>query len=274
MKFALHAGSFRHTNVAIDIRTAQVSGFDGIELFLPRVKRYLDAGFTSADLAQTLGGLQVPMIDFLLPIESTDPSTQERIASECGRMARLAQAIGCPAIQVVALSDFSSPTWADQREILISRLRELTDIANPYGVRLAIECAVFSPFRQLSQALEVIEAVGPDKVGLCLDTWHIWLSGTPWEQVAQLDPDLILSVQLADAAPRSGPEWRDEDRTVLPGKGVVPLGEAIDAVLATGYRGYWSYEAFSRHHCEWHPEDFASAMLDGMRDLTANRVTR
>ena len=271
MKFALHAGTVRHTNVAIDIRTALRSGFDGIELFLPKVVRYLDAGFDAADLRQMLGPLHVPMIDFLMPIESEDPQTRARIEAECERMAQLAQAIKCPAIQVVALNEFPSTNWTDQRAILVSRLRRLSAIAAPYGVRLAIEGAIFSPFRQVAQALEVIEEVGADRVGLCLDTWHLWLGGTSLEQVAARDPALILTVQVADTAARSGAHWQDEDRTALPGEGVLPLREAIDAVLATGYSGFWTYEMLSARHWEWDPEDFATAMLEGMRTLTADR---
>ena len=271
MKFALHAGTVRHTNVAIDIRTARRSGFDGIELYLPKVMRYLDAGFDVADLGQLLGQLHVPMIDFLMPIESEDPKTRKRIEVECERMARLAHSINCPSIQVVALNEFPSSDWTSQKAILVSRLRELSAIANPYGVRLAIEGAIFSPFRQISQALEVMDEVGADRVGLCLDTWHLWLGGTSWEQVAALDPALILSVQLADTAARSGSHWQDEDRTALPGEGVLPLGEAIDAVLATGYSGFWTYEMLSPRHWEWDPEDFATAMLERMRVLMSGR---
>lgn len=274
MKFALHAGTVRHTNLAIDIGTARRAGFEGVELFLPKVARYLDAGFDAADLRQMLGPLDVPMIDFLMPIESLDPDVRARVDGECERMAQVAQVIGCQAIQVVALNEFSSSNWTDQKAVLVSRLRELSEIAAPYGVRLAIEGAIFSPFRQLAQALEVIEVVGVDRVGLCLDTWHLWLGGTPWEQVAELDPTSILSVQLADTAARSGPDWQDEDRTALPGDGVLPLGDAIDAVLATGYTGYWTYEMVSARHQEWDPGDFAKAMLEQMRALIDDRVNR
>ena len=79
MKFALHAGTVRHTNVAIDIRTARRSGFDGIELFLPKVMRYLDAGLDVAELRQLLGPLDVPMIDFLVSGVSTCSSTSSRV---------------------------------------------------------------------------------------------------------------------------------------------------------------------------------------------------
>lgn len=272
MRFALHAGSVRHTNLAVDVRTAKACGFDGIELYLPKVLRYLDAGFDAADLVELLRPLDVPMIDFLMPVESREPSTCARISAECERMARLAQALGCPAIQVVALADFPSTQWSEQRAILVARLRELSAIAHPYGVRLAIEGAIFSPFHRLSQALEVIDEVGADRVGLCLDTWHLWIGGTPWEQVAALDPALILSVQLADTAARAETHWRDEDRTALPGEGVLPLGEAIGAVLATGYEGFWTCEMLSARHWEWDPEVLATSMLDRMRVMIAEHT--
>lgn len=272
MKFALHAGSVRHTNVAIDVRAARHCGFDGIELYLPKVMRYLDQGFDAADLREMLGPLEVSMIDFLMPVESLDRSTSSRINSECERLSSLAHSLGCPAMQVVALADFPSTQWAEQRAILVARLRELSAIAHPYGVRLAIEGAIFSPFHRLSQALEVIDEVGSDRVGLCLDTWHLWIGGTPWEQVAALDPALILSVQLADTATRSEDHWRDEDRTALPGEGVLPLGEAIEAVLATGYEGFWTCEMLSARHWEWDPEVFATSMLDRMRVMIAERT--
>lgn len=268
VRFALHAGTVRHTNVATDVRTARQCGFDGIELYLPKVVRYLDAGFDSTDLKELLGPLDVPMIDFLMPIESADLSTRRRIDAECDRMSRLAHVLKCPAIQVVALDEFPSAAWPDQKSILVARLRELSAISHPYGVRLAIEGAVFSPFHRLDQALEVIDEVGADRVGLCLDTWHLWLGGTAWDEVAALDPALIVSVQLADTAARSGPHWRDEDRTALPGEGVLPLREAIDAVRATGYAGSWTCEMLSTRHWEWDPEDFAAAMLQRMRALT------
>lgn len=129
MKFALHAGTVRHTNLAMDIGTARRAGFEGVELFLPKVARYLDAGFDAADLRQMLGPFDVTMIDFLMPIESLDPDVRARVDGECERMAQVAQVIGCQAIQVVALNEFSSSSWTDQKAVLVSRLRELSEIS-------------------------------------------------------------------------------------------------------------------------------------------------
>ena len=51
-----------------------------------------------------------------------------------------------------------------------------------------------------------------------------------------------------------------------------PLGEAIEAVLATGYEGFWTCEMLSARHWEWDPEALATSMLDRMRVMIAERT--
>lgn len=267
MLYTLHAATIMHTNVVTDVRVARACGYDGIELWIPKLTRYLDAGCSIDDLLAELGPLRVTMLDTLLSIESGEPETRRQLLEECARMTEVAAQLDCPAIQVVALDAFDGSSWAEQRRALVDSLSQLAEITSPRGIRLALEPVVFSRFRTLEQAHEVIDAVGAERVGLCLDTWHLWTAGVPWEEVAQVDAELIVSAHVGDAKPRSGPGWRDEDRTALPGEGVVPLRDAIDAILATGYDGSWAVEMKSERHWEWEPEDLARAVLERTRRL-------
>ena len=101
--------------------------------------------------------------------------------------------------------------------------------------------------------MEVLDVAARHNVGLCLDTFHLWTGGTPWEEVANLDPGLIAVAHLSDVTPRSGNEWSDADRDVLPGDGILPLTEGIEAIRATGYDGMWSVELLGARHWEWDP---------------------
>ena len=267
MALSLHAASIMHTNIATDIRVAKDAGYSGIELWIPKLTRYLEAGFTLDQLAETLGSLQVTMLDVLLSIERRDRKFRKDLMRECERSASIAARLSCPAIQVVALDDFSSCEPLEMRRALIDSLTELSDIAAPLGVRLALEPVSFSPFRKLSEALAVIDVVGPDRVGLVLDTWHLWTSGTPWHEVAALDPSLIVCVQISDTNPKSGTDWSDTDRTALPGDGIVPLCEGINAIRSTGFDGVWSVEMLSQHHWEWEPQILASELLHRAKAL-------
>ena len=269
MELALHAGCIMHTNVATDARVARSAGYDAIELWMPKLSRYLDAGFSTDDLRALLGPLRVTMLDTLQPVEDTTPATRAKLLSDCERMTRVAAELGCPALQVVALDRFETDDWPAQRDTLVDVLGQLARIAHPEGIRLALEPVTFSRFRSLEQALEVIHAVGSERVGLCLDTWHLWTSGAPWEDVARLDRALIVCAHISDTHPRKGAAWRDADRTALPGDGILPLEEGVAAIRATGYDGPWSVEMLSEHHWEWDPDALAAELLRRTRSLLA-----
>ena len=46
------------------------------------------------------------------------------------------------------------------------------------------------------------------------------------ERAAALDPALIVVAHISDVMPRQGREWRDADRDVLPGDGILRSGTA------------------------------------------------
>ena len=43
------------------------------------------------------------------------------------------------------------------------------------------------------------------------------------------------------------------DRLVLPGDGILPLREGIQAIRATGYDDLWCVEMMGAYHWEWDP---------------------
>ena len=105
-------------------------------------------------------------------------------------------------------------------------------------------------------------ALHPHNVGLCLDTFHLWTGGTPWDEVAALDRRLVAVAHLSDVTPRKGDEWSDDDRDVLPGDGILPLQEGIQAIRATGYDDLWCVEMMGAYHWEWDPFVLAQELKD------------
>jgi sugar phosphate isomerase/epimerase len=250
MQLSLHTICTRHSNLTTDIHAAQEAGYAAIEPTTLKLERYLDAGYQVEDLLPLLGSLAVDMISSFEPIERQDPQAMRQ---RCRRLCQAAQALGCSAFQVVALDGLKHLIWPDMRRALAVALRELADIAAPYAVRLALEPVAFAPLRTVGQALEVIDAAERDNIGLNLDTFHIWAGGTPWEEVARLDPRSIVVVHLSDATPRRGEVWSDLDRGVFPGEGIIPLREGIAAIRSTGYAGAWAIEMIGDYYWEWDP---------------------
>jgi sugar phosphate isomerase/epimerase len=271
-RLALHGGTIMHTNIVTDISVARSVGYDGIELYLPKLERYLDAGYSTADLRARLGPLRVTMLDALLSIEAREERARSEVAAQCEKFSHLARELDCDVLQAVALADFAAPDWGEQRKALVSSLRGLTEISGRYGVRLALEPVVFSPFHSLSHALELVHEVESEWLGLCLDTWHLWTTETNWDEVVEIDPEIIFAAHLSDTMPRAGSSWTDADRRALPGDGILPLGEGIDAIAATGYDGFWAVEMLSAHHWEWLAEDLAAEVFGRAHSLLADRV--
>ena len=253
MELGLHTGSIMYTNLMTDIRVARETGYDAIEFCIPKLVRYLEAGYRAEELLPELGSLRLAVINSFLHIERQGADERRALREQCERLCRVAHTLGCPSLQVVALNGLQGEPWPEIRIKMGQSLAELADIAAPFGVTLALEPVSFTPLRTLGQGLEVLESAGRDNVGLCLDTFHLWTGGTPWEEVAALDPAIIVVAHISDVMAMQGDVWSDADRDVLPGDGILPLQEGIEAIRASGYDGLWCVEMLGAYHWEWDP---------------------
>ena len=254
MKLGLQTACIMQSNLMSDIRLAKEVGFDEMELQTVKMERFFDAGFTMDNLLAALDSFPITMLDALYPFEPEEPSKRRELRRKCRLYCSWAKSLNCKALQVVALDGLKHYDWPQQRTKLSDALKELAAIAAQFDVTLAIEPVVFAPFHSINQAIEVLTETDCDNVKLVADTFHIWTDQTPWEEVAQLDPNLILCAHLGDTNLKSGEQWGDADRTALPGDGIIPLEKAVTAIKSTGFDGVWSVEMMSKIHWEWDPE--------------------
>jgi len=253
MKLGLHCGCIMNTNVVTDLRIANETGYDAAELWIQKLRRYFDVGYTAEDLKPHIGNVEVTMLNCVLSVESQDPEFRKALCDDMRMLAKAAKVLDCSTIQLIVLSELDGMSWKEMKPKLVESFKELADLVGEYGVRLSMEPVVFSDFKHLSQALEVIEACDRDNIGLVVDTWHVWTSEEPWSVVEGIDPKLIYSAHISDTNPMQGEHWHDDDRTALPGDGILPLEEGAAAIVKTGYQGVWSVEMLSHEHWEWDP---------------------
>ncbi|MFC2030242.1 hypothetical protein ACFLWA_05890, partial [Chloroflexota bacterium] len=115
MQLGLHTGSIMHTNMLTDIRAAKFAGYDAIEIYLPKLLRYLDAGYRADELLPALGTLQVAMINSFLHIERQDTEERRTLRKLCERICAVAVELQCPRLQVVALDEIRGEEWPEVR---------------------------------------------------------------------------------------------------------------------------------------------------------------
>ena len=130
---------------------------------------------------------------------------------------------------------------------MTEQLRRSADIAERHGIRIALEplnpsiVNVETAIWTIDQALEIVEATGSERIGICLDVWNVWQQADLGVAIERAGPR-IFALQISDwRTPRSF-----ADRLV-PGDGDIPLGRLLHRISDTGYRGACAVEIFSEN---------------------------
>lgn len=167
------------------------------------------------------------------------------------RMARFKQTIEVLAPYVPGVpfvTNTGIPPNGNVQEVLDTaavQYRALADFAADHGVTVALEplsasiANIESAIWTLPQAMDVVEAVGRDSFGICLDCWNVWQNAGLYDAIQQCGPKIFV-VQVSDwRTPRS---FMDR---LVPGQGEIPLPKFLRAVDDAGFRGAYSVEIFS-----------------------------
>ena len=104
--------------------------------------------------------------------------------------------------------------------------------------------------RTLETARAIVEGAAQPNGGLLLDIWHIARAGIPYEAVAGIPKQYVVSVELDDAdGTVVGTLWEDTiHQRRLCGEGVLNPPAFIDAIRETGFDSFYSVEVISTKH--------------------------
>ena len=125
-------------------------------------------------------------------------------------------------------------------------------------MRLAIEFMPHTPLKILAMAAQLCDALGWERAGLVLDSFHFYQAQTPIDQLRALQAHQIALVQCSDAATTCPSDVANESRNhrLLPGAGVLPLAEWSSALLGVGYEGPVVAEVLSEDVRRSTPHEF------------------
>ncbi|HJT79107.1 MAG TPA: sugar phosphate isomerase/epimerase family protein [Gemmataceae bacterium] len=263
MLIGLHNLAAKHANLLTSIRIARETGYAGVEIGGDKLRRYLDQGFDIDSLRPLLKETPPIGLSYVQDIERQAPEEYEALRGECEAVCTLAEQIGCPMVQLLTgpldpagpYKGLADRPWPEMRRLTAKNLRALADIGQAHGVRFYLEALTFTPLHRLEQQLELLAETGRDNVGLVLDFYHLWGSGTRPEEIARVPRELIFCVDFCDSSDgfgeRGDPGQRGRD--VWTGGGRIPLKEWVEAVQATGFDGVWRCELLSPKYWELDP---------------------
>jgi 2-keto-myo-inositol isomerase len=272
MLLAINGATTMKATLPQDIAAAGAAGFKALEIWAAKMATYLEA-YSVEDLKALLGeaGLQPASINSIEFITFRPAKEYEAIKAHCRELCELAQALDCDRIVVVPSPTPEGVGWDAIRSESVRVLRELSEIAFPYGVQLAFEFLGFAwcSVRTLAQCWDIVKETQRGNVGLVIDTCHFYAGGSELGSIEQVEPKKILIFHINDVEDRPLETIEDAHR-LLPGEGVIPLADILIRLKHIGFDGLCSVELFRPEYWERDPVELAAAAraatLDAVED--------
>ncbi len=231
------------------LKAVREAGFTQIMLAARDVVGHPD-GIHAAISAVRASGLRVTGFQVLRDFEGLTGHLHDYKIDIAKSMLEMCHALGCGLLLIC--SSTSVHATGDQAA-LVKDLRKLAMLAIPMNIRIAYEALSWGRVvNEFPQAWDLICEADMPNLGLGFDSFHMFATNTPLEDVDMLDPEKIFLVQLADFM------WTEiksvEERIttarhfrVFPGEGVhsEALAQLVNKLHALGYRGDYSFEVFN-----------------------------
>jgi len=271
MKIAFNqATTMKHSTLELDLAYCEKHGYDGIEIRLDKLKDYLRRhrpqelkAFFERSALRPLAFNALEQISF------RDEESFRQIVNDL-KLGEIGGIIGCRTVIVVPAFDVGDYTKQAIRDETVRALRQLADLARPYGLRLAFEfvgypnCSV----NTFGQAYDIVREAERDNVGIVLDCFHFHAMNSRLEDLRQADPADIFVFHIDDCEDLPAGALRDRHR-VWPGQGCIDLDAILRTLKEIGYGEMASVELFRPEYWEW---DIERAIRTGYE--TASRVIR
>jgi 2-keto-myo-inositol isomerase len=259
-----------------DIVAAGQAGFKALEIWAAKMDTYLaNRSLDDLNALFTQHRVQPVSINSIEFITFRSANDYALIKARCQELCARADALGCDKIVVVP-----SPTpergtsWEEIKAESVRVLHDLADIAAPFGVQLAYEFLGFGwcSVRTLAQCWDIVQAVNRPDVGLVIDTCHFYAGGSELASIEAVDPEKLLIFHINDVEERPKETIEDAHR-LLPGEGVIPLGDILSRLHQIGFDGLCSIELFRPEYWERDAAELATAARAATMNVLAPYFT-
>jgi 2-keto-myo-inositol isomerase len=268
-RLALHMWTIDTTPLATALDAARAGGFDAVELRRTDFKRCFDAGMSNVQVLALIRNSGIPVsvlgVEYGWLFASGDES--KRLFKVFRESCENAVALGCPML-MSAPGPVAGPILD-----AIKYLRQAGDIADEYGLRLAIEFNSQHPvLNSLAVLRELLDGAQKKNCGYLIDTYHFARSGAGGRGFEAVPAEEIFCFQYSDLSPNPVTGVARPTDRLLPGKGVVRWREVLGLLAEKGYTGYLSYEAPNPEQWARSPYDVAREGVELTRGLLRDAV--
>jgi len=225
-----------------DIVSTSKAGFEGIELWVDKIRKFLESN-SAENLKELLEKNNLKPASICPFFLSAFGDTEASIRNiEWG--AKVANRINCEMLLVCPDIPPRDMGYRDAIKKVGEFVKRCIEITSSYGVKLAIEPLGMHPFIPgPKEALDIVEYVGHNSLGIMMDTFHYYKSGVSLEEIESIPIERLFLVHINDSEDLPREKLTDKNRLYL-GLGVIPLKEILGILKRKSYDGFLSVEIF------------------------------
>jgi 2-keto-myo-inositol isomerase len=273
MKIAFNqATTMKKSTLKMDLELCEKYGYDLIEIRLDKLREYLiDHKVEELKAFFERQRIKPYAFNALEFITFRDQEGYTQIQNDLRFLCEIGEVINCKTVIAVPTFDIGDYTKLEIKKETVRVLHELAQLAEPYGVRLALEfcgypnCSV----NTFAQAYDIVQEVNRDNVGIVLDCFHFYAMNSHIEDLQKADPSKIFVFHIDDCEDLPVGALRDHHR-VWPGDGAVDLDQILHTLKGIGYDEMASVELFRPEYWEWDIEKTIKTAKEKTEKILSN----
>lgn len=251
------------------IKIAAEAGYQGIEIWLRDVERFIESGGKLIDLRNQLhdSGLKlesaIAFANWIVDDDQARAKGLEAAAKDMDIVRRLAgRRIAAPP------AGATNPPKLDL-DRAAERYRALLEVGRQYECIPQLEVWGFSHnLAKLAEVLYITCAARHPDSCILPDVYHLYKGGNDFVELEMLSCSKVHVLHMNDYPDLPIEKITDADR-VYPTDGVAPLKYVLQTMLNNGFRGVLSLELFNRSYWEQDPRTVAKTGLAKMKQAVA-----
>ncbi|MEN2665967.1 sugar phosphate isomerase/epimerase [Listeria aquatica] len=262
MKIGFNEGTtFESATLEENLEYCEKYGYDYIEIrSIDQLKDYLTR-HSLADLKQYFDDHHIKPLSLnaLCFFNNRTKEDEKAIVAEFKEYLEICRAIECEYICAVPSNldntEKGKTLVPEVNESCVRVLTELSDLAKPYGVKIAIEFIGIpeNTVNTFEQAYEIVRAIDRDNVGLVYDTFQFTGMNSSLASVTKEVADKIFIFHINDVDDYPVGQMRDSDRC-FPGEGIIDLKAHLAKMKELNYDFVASVELFRPEYYQMDPE--------------------
>jgi sugar phosphate isomerase/epimerase len=273
--FCLNTSTIRKQNIGLiaEIETAAKVGFDGIEIWMGTLEKYVKDGGKLSDVKKKSTDLGIVIEDsigfakWIVDDETERSKAMEQLKREMDMLAQ----IGCKRI---AAPPFGATTGADVNlKKAAERFNKVVELGKEMGVLPQLELWGFSKNLHLfGETLFVAAESGHPDAIILPDVYHLFRGGSPFEALSMIAGDKIQMFHMNDFPANADKNTMTDGMRVMPGDGVAPFKEIFGILNKKNTPIVLSLEIFNED--VWKMDALAACQMgiDKMRSVVNNSL--